>query len=279
MISQAERRFIWEHAYVPEHVPEYVSAISGAEAFLSDDFLQYISGADLVFIGYPLKGTSTTGTYEKPLRRAIKRHRPERVHVIGPDMPSRIPNGASASPDHYYRLELERLKISQKVRNMLARASKEISVTKGRNLGEEHTALIEEFISHHRLSQATRSIFSRVPAYVMASESAAVFQARDAEGRLVAFDVAESGARDYLFYLFNFSSGQHYVPGASDLLMKEMIGNAGAQAKKFVNMGLGIGKGITFFKTKWGARSFLPYVSYEYAIPHKEIVGTLLDKL
>jgi hypothetical protein len=279
VITQAERRFIGEHAYVPEHVPEYVSAISGAEPHLVDDFVVYVGGGRLIFIGYPLERSFSTKSYEKSFRRALKRFEPEKVSLVGPDVPSSISKSASVSRDDYYRLEIENLRISQKVRNMLSRASKEIAVKKSRDFGEEHAALIDEFLMHHSVGEATRSIFERIAEYVRACGTATLFDARSSDGKLAAFDVAESGAKDYLFHLFNFSSSRGYVPGASDLLMKEMISEASAQGKRFMNMGLGIDPGVTFFKTKWGGRPFLSYVGCEYAVPREQTIRALFDKL
>ena len=41
MITAEEESTIEDHAYVPEHLPQYVTPISGAEPFLLDDFLAY----------------------------------------------------------------------------------------------------------------------------------------------------------------------------------------------------------------------------------------------
>ena len=279
MITEAERSYMYEHGYVPEHVPEYVSAISGAEPYLVDDFVVYVDVGRLIFIGYPLKGSFKVRVSEKSFRRALKQFGPERASLIGPHVPSNIVNTASVSRDHYYRLEFSGLRIPQKVRNMISRASREVIVAKSRNFGEEHRALIDDFLMRHSVPEATRSIFARISEYVRASETAILFEARDSDGRLVAFDVAESGAKEHFFYLFNFSSGVLYVPGASDLLMAEMIREASVRGKRFMNMGLGIDQGVTFFKTKWGGRPFLPCVGCEYTVSRKETVNALLDKL
>jgi len=279
VITQAERSYLYEHGYVPEHVPEYVSAISGAEPYLVDDFVAYAGAGRLIFIGYPIEGSFKARASERSLRRALQQFVPERVSLIGPHVPSSIVNTASVSRDHYYRLEFVGLRIPQKVRNMLSRASREIMVVKSRDFGQEHTALIEEFLTRHSVSEGTRSIFARIPEYVRASETATLIEARSAEGKLIAFDLTESGAKEHSFYLFNFSSGTSYVPGASDLLMGEMIREASVQGKRFMNMGLGIDAGITFFKTKWGGRPFLPYFGCEYTIPRGDMVKGLLDKL
>ena len=64
------------------------------------------------------------------------------------------------------------------------------------------------------------------------------------------------------------------VPGASDLLLRELVKVAHAARKKAVNLGLGINDGIRRFKEKWGGVPFLPYVS---AIVQRESVD--LDRL
>ena len=56
MITASERAAILEHAYVPEHLPHYVTAISGTEPFLIDDFVVHLAWTQLVFVGYSLRG-------------------------------------------------------------------------------------------------------------------------------------------------------------------------------------------------------------------------------
>jgi hypothetical protein len=81
---------------------------------------------------------------------------------------------------------------------------------------------------------------------------------------LVAFSVGELGDGECAFYMFNFKSRDRYVPGASDLLLYRLRQDAADAGKVFVNLGLGINKGIAFFKTKWGGYPFLSYEHGEY---------------
>ena len=69
-----------------------------------------------------------------------------------------------------------------------------------------------------------------------------------------------------------------HVPGASDLLLREMVNLAHAEGKKTINLGLGINTGIRRFKEKWGGVPFLPYTS---AIVHRNPLdlGRLAKKL
>ena len=64
--------------------------------------------------------------------------------------PTSLRNCAHSPSDHYYRLDLLSISISQKLRNMLKRADRELSVKKNTEFHEEHKQMIAEFIKNHR---------------------------------------------------------------------------------------------------------------------------------
>jgi len=279
MITPAEREYIEEKAYLPEHLPQYVSAISKTEPFLFDDYIVHAKRNHFIFVGYPLKEPFIEKQMEKVFEDAIKRFKPRSVALIAPAIPSYV-NGRDHPPsDHYYRLELSALSIPQKLRNMLTRASRELSLEKTRRFGREHKKLVENFLKAHPVEEGAQVIFKRIDKYLSSSTTAWVFDARGRKGELVAFDVAEFKARDYAIYMFNFTSDALYVPGASDLLLSEVIQEAKKEKKKFVNLGLGINAGVTFFKKKWGGAVFLPYASCLYHPSGRENLETLFQKL
>ena len=84
---------------------------------------------------------------------------------------------------------------------------------------------------------------------------------------LVAFTVIDLGSANYSFYLFSFRSIKFNIPGASDLLFREMVNISHSKGKKAINLGLGINCGIRRFKEKWGGVPFLPC---ETALVHRE---------
>jgi len=53
--------------------------------------------------------------------------------------------------------------------------------------------------------------------------------------------------------MFNFTSDALYVPGVSDLLLFEVIKQSKIEGRKYMNLGLGINPGVTFFKRNGGA--------------------------
>jgi hypothetical protein len=279
MITTSQQDYIEDHAYVPEHIPHYVIAISQTEPFLFGDFLAYGKNDRLIFVGYPLKEPFEEKRMRNALEKATKRFKPESVSLIAPAIPSSLNDCIRSTSDHYYRLDLSALSISQKLRNMLNRAGRELSVEKSRDFGKEHQRLIEDFLKTHPVDEATRFIFERIGGYLSSSTTAWVFDARNNRGELVAFDVAEFKPRNYAIYMFNFTSEALYVPGASDLLLYKVIKQAKAERKKYINLGLGINPGVTFFKKKWGGVVFLPYAFCLYYPSRKENLEPLLQKL
>jgi hypothetical protein len=279
MITAAQQDYIEDHAYVPEHIPTYVTAISQAEPYLIGDFLAYVEKGHLILIGYPLKEPFEEKRLKRAIEGAVQRFNPNRLSLTAPSIPSFLNNIPHPPSDHYYRLDLSSLSISQKLRNILKRAGREVSVGKNRNFGKEHRKMVEEFLKSHPVDDATRSIFQGIEKYIDSSKTAWIFDARDKENKLLAFDVAEFQSRNYCFYMFNFSSGARYIPGASDLLLSEMIKEAKMERKIYMNLGLGIHSGVTFFKKKWGGVVFLPYSFCLYHPSRKENLEALLQKL
>jgi len=279
MITVSQQDYIEDYAYVPEHIPHYVTTISQTEPFLLGDFLAYAKKGHLILVGYPLKEPFEEKRLGRALEDAVKRLKPESVSLIAPSIPSSLNDRPHPPSDHYYRLDLSSLSISQKMRNMLKRAGGELSVEKNKNFDEEHRKMVEEFLKAHPVDGATRSIFQRIDKYLSSSKTAWIFDARNERNELVAFDVAEFKPRSYSFYMFNFNSDTLYVPGASDLLLSEVIQQAKTEGKKYMNLGLGINSGVTFFKKKWGGAVFLPYAFCLFRPSKKESLETLLQKL
>lgn len=262
MVTASEKDYIYNYAYVPEHITDYVAAISGGEPFLIKDYLCYNSKGVLIFIGYPLKGAFVEAEIKDALDKAIEQVRPEQIALIAPAIPQLKYACSKGKADSYYRLDLSNIHIGQKLRNMIKHASRELHFKKRRTLGDEHKQLISEFLNSRKVDEDTQRLFEGIPKYVSSSPSAEVFEVRDSSERLIAFDIAEFNSKEYTFYLFNFRSQKYHASGASDLLLYELVKSAQEKGKPFLNLGLGINEGVIFFKKKWGAVPFLDYKYY-----------------
>jgi hypothetical protein len=279
MITTAQQNYIEEYAYVPEHMIPYVTAISQTEPFLLDDHLVYTKKGHLIFVGYPLKEPFDEGKMVKTFEDAVKHFRPREAALTAPAIPPSLHIGVYPSSDHYYRLDLSTLSMSQKLRNMLKRASRELVVERGQIFSNEHKKMVSDFVETHPVDKGTRLIFERIQSYLSSSARSWVFNARNKGGELVAFDVVELGSKHYALYMFNFTSTALYIPGASDLLLSEVIRQAKTEGKRYLNLGLGINPGVAFFKKKWGGVIFLPYAFCMVRPSSREVVDTLLQKL
>jgi hypothetical protein len=279
MITTAQEEHIEHYAYVPEHIPQYVTPISQAEPFLFGEFLVYAKKGHLIFVGYPLNQTFEEKCLEKAFGDAIERLKPVSVSLIAPAIPRSFQQEPPPPTDHYYRLDLSTVSISQKLRNTLRRAGRELTVRKSPSFDREHKQMVEEFLKNHQLDEATRFIFQRIDAYLSSSKTASVFEARTGDGGLVAFDIAEFMPKGYAVYMFNFKSQTRYIPGASDLLLSAVMQQAIEEGKNYINLGLGINPGVAFFKEKWGGVIFLPHAFYLYHPPSRGLLEMLLRRL
>lgn len=274
MLNTEERRLVYEHAYLPEHLPDYAEAISGAEAHLLDDYLCFRRRNHLIFVGYPLKNKRSDR--KKAYDAAIERFHPSTIAILAPKiwLP---PQTYEAQPeDIYYRLDLPLVSIDAEVAYMVRRAGRELRVEEG-VFGKEHKRLVKGFISGRELSQEQKEIYQGIPRYMKRARTAHLIEARKGDD-LVAFNIVDMGAAKYAFYLFNVRSTRKKVPGASDLLFHEMVRMAHAEGKKALNLGLGIHPGVRHFKEKWGGTPFLTHASAWVTRKPLEM-GRLEDKL
>lgn len=257
MLNTQERSLVHEHAYVPEHLPDYVESISEAEPFLHEGCLCFLKGTQLIFVGYPIQaeGADIARIYES----ACERFHPATAAIIGPGIwlpDSRIEGQVQ---DNYYKLDLPLAKLRSGLPYMIRRAGREANIVRG-TFGEDHRVLVEEFLAAREPETAYHEIFRKIPVYLTHSATARLLEARKGD-RLVAFNVVDTGSSEYLFYLFNFRSMGAHVPGACDLLFYEMARLAEAEGKRAMNLGLGINPGVQRFKEKWGAVPLVPYAS------------------
>ena len=274
MLNREEHSLVYQHAYLPEHIPSYVEAVSGAEPHLHGDYLCLSRRNHLIFIGYPLGFKA--GDTQRAYKSACKRFRPATVAIIAPEiwLPAQTYEGRPR--DSYYRLDLPLGPLDPGVAYMVRRAGRELQVTQGK-YGKEHQRLIKHFLSKHELTREQSSIFKRIPHYSKRSMTMRLLEARKKDV-LVAFTIVDMGSANYAFYLFNFRSMEENVPGASDLLFYEMVSLARSEGKVAINLGLGIHPGILRFKEKWGGIPFLPYAS---VLVHRQPfdMGSLIEKL
>ena len=175
MLSNEERSVVYQKAYLPEHLPRYGEAVSDGEPHLYGDYLCFISGTHLIFVGYPLGtvGQNISDAYES----ICERFHPATVAVIAPELWLPVQTYELQTEDRYYRLELPFGSLDPEVAYMVRRAARQLHVTQGR-FGREHQKLVRDFLAGHELTREHRLIFERIPHYLKRSETARLIEAR-----------------------------------------------------------------------------------------------------
>jgi hypothetical protein len=259
MLTAQEKQRVYRHAYLPEHLSDYVEIVSGAEPYLYEDYLCFYNNNHLVFVGYPL--TEHAPAAKTAFQGLKKRFKPRSASIIAPQRWHPGPPRKEDVVDNYFQLRLPAGKMPVAISYMVRRGGKELEISRGQ-FTDTHHQMIETFMANRPLSPSYRRLFRRISGYLEQSPSAILLDAK--KGRTpVAFTVMDVGSADYAFYLFNFRSLKNHVPGASDLLFQEMVKIARQRGKQAINLGLGINKGIRRFKEKWGGEPFLPYHAWE----------------
>ena len=150
MLNDQERERLYRHAYLPEHLPDYVATVSGAEPFLHHNYLYFLGKKHLIFIGYPLEPNS-----DPPARIydfICQRLQPTTVSLIAPATWLPSDQCEQQASDSYYRLDLPLAPIDAAVAYMLRRAHSELQVTRG-IFGKQHKRIIEAFLAEHNFNR------------------------------------------------------------------------------------------------------------------------------
>lgn len=183
---------------------------------------------------------------------------------------------SSASHDAYWQIALPAAAPDQKLRNMLRRAGREVTV-RAEPWHADHDALVKSYLASRPLPPGTRSIFAALAAYAGGDdENVVLLAARRADASLAAFLIGDFTSLHTAFYMFAFRAPDA-PPGSSDLLLRHLVREAEERGHVRVNLGLGINGGIAFFKKKWGAVPFLPYVetTWNFEAKNASVLSTL----
>jgi hypothetical protein len=256
-------------AVVPEQVVDYVSAVAGSQPRMFGACVGYQSTGEVVLVGYPLHDPLDSPAMATAVEEALQAPGLERITVIGPVRPPQAPDKVETAEDNYYALPLPQPPPGPKLRNLLRRAERDVQLVYGRRFEDDHAALVQRYLAERPPADGTRRIFRRLPSYLEASAGSLIVSARRADGRLAAFSVGEFAALATAFFMFCFRDSQVAPPGSADLTFSALLKEAQQRGQTRMNLGLGVSDGIRFFKRKWGAEPYLPYVetSWQPASP------------
>lgn len=274
-------------AVVPEQLLAYVAAVGGSRPQLFGDCVGHVHEDSVVLVGYPLHSTAPncsaaaepdyaelSAAVDTAVLHVLKNAAFSRITVLGPVRPSAAPADSSSLYDTYWSLLLPPLPPRQKLRNMLRRAHRDVYIEMAPCWTEKHDALVALYCRSRPLEAGTRHIFQHLGDYVHGPDGLGtahlgevqVFSAYSRkDDSLLACALADYSSLRTAFYMFAF---RHPTapPGSSDLLLDALCSEGLTRGHSMVNLGLGINPGISFFKKKWQAEAFLPYVETSWEV-------------
>jgi hypothetical protein len=277
MIFPEEEKAILARAYVPEHSVELMTRISGGEPFLSEDYFLCRTGYGIIVVGYPLGSDFKRAEFEETLRRIIKTFRPAKVSLIAPEAPASFETAfVERASDQYYTLDLPVKAVRGNLARLVRKAREAGFVDQSERLTDAHRDLVREFLGRAAPPPRIRELLLKMWDYVGKAGEALVLNAWDGARRLAAFFVVDFAPKDFSTYVIGCHSKTNYLPGASDLLMSELIKMSEASGKRFIHLGIGVNPGIRTFKEKWGGIPTRTYELCELALKKPTLLDALL---
>lgn len=271
MLTDREKKDVYRHAYLPEHLVDYVCAINNARPHLIENHLCFTRNRHMLFVGYPLNRSLATNIHSS-FQKAISTFQPATATLFAENLGHPEAAISIEAADDYYFLPLPPPPTPAALSYMVRRARKETDLSTA-PFGAAHQALIDQFLATNTLSRRQRLSYERMGHYCRTTPTVKLLQATCA-GALVAFSVVDFGSALHAFYQFHIRNAERYVPGCSDLLFDEMLYQAQRQGKTGINLGLGTLHGIRRFKQKWGGRPF-----FKHQAVQMRFKGTMIERL
>lgn len=263
-------------AVIPDQLTAYVKAVSGLESSPCGDCILHRAGPLGVLAAYPLNAPEDSEKLNEAVAEALRQPGLEALTVLAASVPAQAPGDSVRNRDRYWMLPLPLPAPGVKLRNMLRRGGRECEIVPD-GWSNEHEALVREFCARKKMDDGTNYIFARLGDYLRNAPDAALFSARNKQGNLLACAIGDYTAFSTAFYMFAFRASTA-PPGCADALLAAIAREGARRGHGKLNLGLGIDSGVEFFKKKWGAVPWLPYVETSWKIKKPGWLGRLFGK-
>ncbi len=262
-------------AHTPDQLLPYVRAMGQVQTTLVGSYLVHTHGQHAILVGYNIRDIHETQGIEDAVAHVLTWSHMERITVIAPVRPQLAPAHAVSTNDAYYCVPLPvHVEKHANARTMCRRATLSSGLrivqhshnwhsahdaSQGQAWTSAHQELMLHYVGRPDMALDTKLLFQRIGTYCHHVDEAHIFSAYDANGALLAFTIADFTSLHTAFYMFSMR-WPHAPAGVADALLYSLLREAHARGYAQCNLGLGINKGITFFKKKWGAVPSIPYV-------------------
>ncbi len=248
-------------AVTPDQLLPYVRSISDAKSRLINGFLVHTLDAHAVLVAYNSNDMHSTHGLDAAIAHLNTCPEVSQLSVLAPIRPHTAPTHATSSTDNYYFLDLPlNINTLKNAQSMCRRAHQNIHIRHEQGAwSSAHQELMLHYVRRTAITKEMSTLFQRLGHYCTHTPDAHLFSAYDSSNALCAFNIADFTSIYTAFYMFSMRHKNAPI-GVSDALLHTLLNTAHNSGYKTCNLGLGINKGITFFKKKWGAVPQLPFV-------------------
>jgi hypothetical protein len=277
MLTASEEDYILTNAYVPEHLVGLMTNVSCSEPFLIRDCLCCRREDWVILVGYPILSRFRTDALENLIAEIKKRFQPRYLSIVAPSLPQALQHASGErESDYYFTLDIPAPVMKNSIKRNIKKAQQLLRVEYSLRLEEDHEKLMQEMMPRINPPPRVKELLLKMPEYVYQTTQGMVLNAWDDDDNLVAFYVIDLAAKEFANYIFGGYSNRHYVRGASDLLLFELIKISKENNKSYIHLGLGINNGIRKFKEKWGGRPTRPYEMCELLLREQSLLETIM---
>lgn len=264
-------------ALIPEQLPGYVQSVSALRPVQVGPCLGWRLADRLVLAAYPDREPPWTSqdlaAAEQAIADAVQLPGLRQITVLAPFRPATAPEDARTLQEACWAVPLPAPAPSAKLRNMLRRAGRDCIISTDRTWTPEHSRLrdaavcrLQDAPGDRALSQESATIFARIEDYLAASPQTLLYSARRKDdGQLCACAIGDHTPYATAFYMFAFRAPTA-PPGTADALVAALLAEAEQRGQRRCNLGLGVHDGIRFFKKKWQADVWLPFLETSWLI-------------
>ncbi len=251
-------------AYTPDQLLPYVQAVSSVQSHLFGEFIIHTQHDHAIIIGYNLNDMQQNTGLETCIKHIMDLDTITHITVLAPSRPPIAPENAISHNDAYYFIRLPfNIQKNQNIRHMTSKALQNIYITQeygAKAWTGAHQELMLSYIRRENIRKEMGIIFQNLGLYCKKVPNMRIFSAFEKNtNALVAFSMADFTSLHTAFYMFSMRI-QNAPAGSSEALLTSLLQCAHAKGYTMCNLGLGINKGIRFFKEKWGAEPLLPFV-------------------
>lgn len=131
-------------AITPDQLIPYVKAVSRLDSRMFGTCVGHFCEGQIVLIGFPIGKPLDREALDAAVDEALQTKGLKHITVLCAVKPSRTPENANFSEDAYWSLPLPLAPYKQKLRNMLARAKRDIFIEESgaEGYGQDHEAIV-----------------------------------------------------------------------------------------------------------------------------------------